>query len=83
MTTRGSMTTLGSGGIAPFLNDPAIVRLHMHCIPVTRAQRALMPIKQREDGHGQAECEQRKTEGGVTRFRPGRRVLPVLQMVLV
>jgi hypothetical protein len=58
------MTTRGSGGIAPFLNDPAIVCLRTHFIPVTRAKRALMLIKQREGGHPQAEREQMKTEGG-------------------
>ena len=53
-------------GIAPFLNDPAIVCLRTHFIPVTRATRALIVIKQREGGHLQAECEQRETECGDT-----------------
>jgi hypothetical protein len=43
------MTTRGSGGIAPFFIDTATVRLRTRLIPVTRAKRALMLIKQRED----------------------------------
>jgi hypothetical protein len=46
------MTTRGSGGIAPFFIDTATVRLRTRLIPVTRAKRALMLIKQREDVAG-------------------------------
>jgi len=52
-------------------------------IPVTRAAPALMLIKQRERGRGQAECEQTKAEGRTLRFCPKNGRDQVLILVIL